>query len=241
MPRMMTGGCTGFRDKSSSAGLRFAFSNPDACLQLITAAILSPQGRGACQRQSSQRRSSCAPLFQIGNPPDTEPAPPAGSEPLEKRIGFGEVRELPFFRLKLRRVHAAPAASQLHRMLQVQHLVVDDVFDGVTRERGMVEDAADDDGVVRGIVVAENAASLASGSSSCAGAPSVREKARVQVFEDRVQVVEVPARRTAAVCARASAVPGAPCGRSRGWPHTFDSARHARDRLDWRYILASRM
>ena len=61
-------------------------------------------------------------------------------------------------------MHASPASPQLDRMLQVQHLVEEDVFDGVARDARVVEDAADDDGVVRGVVVAEAAAGVVLGS-----------------------------------------------------------------------------
>ena len=40
-------------------------------------------------------------------------------------------------------------------MLEVEHLVVEQVLDGVARAGGAVEDAADDDGVVGGVVVAQ--------------------------------------------------------------------------------------
>ena len=57
-------------------------------------------------------------------------------------------------------MHAPAAAPQLHRMLQVQHLVVDDVFEYISGYRRVIEDATDDDGIVRRIVVAEDAARL---------------------------------------------------------------------------------
>ncbi len=38
--------------------------------------------------------------------------------------------------------------------------MVEDVFDGVARHARMVEDAADDDGIVRRVVVAEAAAGM---------------------------------------------------------------------------------
>src|ERR1700726_2911977 len=50
--------------------------------------------------------------------------------------------------LKFRRVHAAPAPTQSHRMLQMQHLVVDDVLEHIGRHCDVIEDAADDDRIV---------------------------------------------------------------------------------------------
>src|ERR1019366_9712525 len=57
---------------------------------------------------------------------------------------------------KVRRMHTAPSASHLHRMLQMQHFMIDNVFHGVPRNREMVKDAADNDRVVRGIVMAQH-------------------------------------------------------------------------------------
>ena len=48
-----------------------------------------------------------------------------------------------------------PAAPQLHGMLQMQHLVIDDVLHCIKRHLKTIEEPADHDGVVRGIVVAE--------------------------------------------------------------------------------------
>jgi hypothetical protein len=48
-------------------------------------------------------------------------------------------------------------------VLEVKHLVVEKIFDGVARGVGAVEDAADDDGVVGGVVVAEHASGVMGG------------------------------------------------------------------------------
>jgi hypothetical protein len=77
-------------------------------------------------------------------------------------IGFGgvELGEETFFSLKLAGVHAAAAGFDADGVLQVEHLVVEEVLDGATRGIGTIEDAADDDGVVGGVVVAEHAAGV---------------------------------------------------------------------------------
>ena len=51
-------------------------------------------------------------------------------------------------------VNAAPASTKPDRVLEMQHFVVNDVFDRITWYREMIEDAADDNGIVRRIVVA---------------------------------------------------------------------------------------
>lgn len=42
-------------------------------------------------------------------------------------------------------------------VLEVEHLVVEDVLDGVAGDAGAVENAAEDDGVMGGIEMAEEA------------------------------------------------------------------------------------
>ncbi len=77
-------------------------------------------------------------------------------------VGFGgiEFGEEALFGLELAGVDAAAAGFDADGMLEVEHLVVEEVFDGAARGVGAVEDAADDDGVVGGVVVAEHAAGV---------------------------------------------------------------------------------
>src|ERR1700716_1830756 len=81
------------------------------------------------------------------------------SQPFQESIRLGQLWKQFLLRVELGRVNAAPAASQLDRMLKVQHFVIDDVFHGTTRDGKVVKDATDDDGIVRGIVMSEDAAS----------------------------------------------------------------------------------
>jgi hypothetical protein len=73
----------------------------------------------------------------------------------QKLFYFVQLGEKLFFCLKVGRVHTAAAAPKSYRMLEVEHLVIHDVFDGETGNPGMIEDAAHHDGIVRGIIVAE--------------------------------------------------------------------------------------
>src|SRR4029078_4031378 len=59
------------------------------------------------------------------------------------------------FRLKLRRMYASASAAQFYRVLQMQHLVIDDVLNHISRNLGMIEHAAHHDGIVRRIIVAQ--------------------------------------------------------------------------------------
>jgi hypothetical protein len=73
----------------------------------------------------------------------------------------------------------------------VKHLVVEEVFDGATGGVGAVKYAADDYGVVGGVVVAEHAAGGMSGPGERGTPEKSVEEASVEGFEDLVQVVVV--------------------------------------------------
>ena len=76
-------------------------------------------------------------------------------KPLDEGEGFVELGKERLVGLELARMDAAAQSAQLDGVLQVQHLVEEQVFDGVAGAGGAVEDAADDDGVVGGVVVAQ--------------------------------------------------------------------------------------
>ena len=115
------------------------------------------------------------------------------SQPLQERVRLGHPRKHFLFRLELRRVHASPAPTQSYRMLQMQHLVVDDVLQHVARHLGMIEYAADDDRVVRRIVVAQDAARLRLAPAHARPRHQPVKEARVQLFKHHVQIVEMTA------------------------------------------------
>jgi len=78
-------------------------------------------------------------------------------QPLDEGERLGKMREACFFSLKFGRMDATPQAPSPDRVLQMQHLVIEQVFDRIARTGRPVEDTADDDGVVRGVVVAQRA------------------------------------------------------------------------------------
>ncbi len=80
-------------------------------------------------------------------------------------VGFCgvELGEEALFGLKLAGVDAAAAGFDPDGVLEVEHLVIEEVLDGAARGVGTIEDAADDDGVVSGVVVAEHTASMVGG------------------------------------------------------------------------------
>ncbi len=109
------------------------------------------------------------------------------------KIGFcgSEFGEEALFGLELAGVDAAAAGFDADGMLEVEHLVVEEVFDGGTRGVGAVEDAGDDDGVVGGVVVAEHAPGVVGTPGEGGAAEETVEEAGVEGLEDFVEIVVV--------------------------------------------------
>src|SRR5579864_5667513 len=99
------------------------------------------------------------------------------------------MRKLFFFFLKGCRVNAAAAAAQLDRMTQVQHLVIHEIFDGVARDTRTIKDAADDNGVVSWIVVAQVIAGMAAAPRHLRTGHQAMKEPEVQVVEDLFQII----------------------------------------------------
>ena len=86
-------------------------------------------------------------------------------------------------------MHTAPAASKFDRVFQMQHFMKEDVLDSIAWHARAVEDAADDDGVMRGIVMAEAGAGVVAAPGELwTSHESVKETA-VEVVEDLLQMV----------------------------------------------------
>jgi len=75
----------------------------------------------------------------------------------------------------------------------VQHFVVENVFNRVARHAWMVEDAADDDGVVRRVIVPEAAAGVVPAPGKLRASQESVEEAAVEVFENFFQMVVMAA------------------------------------------------
>ena len=103
---------------------------------------------------------------------------------------FRELGEEGFFGLEFTGVDAAAEASHFYGMLEVEHLVVEQVVEGVAGAGGAVEDLAYDDGVVGGVVVAEHAASMVGGPGQRRATQEAVEEARVERFEDFIEMEE---------------------------------------------------
>src|ERR1700759_3554662 len=87
-------------------------------------------------------------------------------------------------------VNATASRLHRHRMPEMQHLVIDQILHRTARSRLAIEDAADDDGVVRGVVVPETAPRhvVAPGEQRPAHEPE--EETVVQALEYLFQVVD---------------------------------------------------
>lgn len=106
------------------------------------------------------------------------------SDDMQKLLCRREFGEEFFLFLELARVHTSSAAPQFDRVLQVQHLVVENVFDGVARYARVIEDAADDDSVMSRVVVAETAPGVVLAPGELRTTHESVEEATVEVFED---------------------------------------------------------
>src|SRR5437868_8343670 len=90
-------------------------------------------------------------------------------------------------------MHAAAASPQPHRMLQVQHLVIDEVFHGESRHIRAVKDPADHNGIVSGIVMPKALTRRVLAPCHLWPREQSVKKTRVKVFEDAVEVVDMSA------------------------------------------------
>jgi hypothetical protein len=104
--------------------------------------------------------------------------------------GF-ELGEETFLGLELAGVYTAATGFDADGVLEVQHLVVEKILDGAAGRVGAVEDAADDDGVVGGVVVAQHTAGVMSRPGEGWATKEAVEEARVERLEDFVEVVVV--------------------------------------------------
>src|ERR1700674_4092239 len=117
------------------------------------------------------------------------------SDDPQKLLGANEFGEQFFLFLKLPRVHASPTPTQLDRVLQVQHFVVENVFDGIARHAWVVEDTADYAGVGCRFVVAEAAAGMVLAPGELRASHESVEEAAVEVVEDFFQMIVMAAGR----------------------------------------------
>src|SRR6185312_2163809 len=77
------------------------------------------------------------------------------SKLLKQLLCFGQLGKQLLLFLKSAGMHTTQDSVQADWMFEMKHLVIHQVIDRILRHRGSVEDSADNDGVVRRIVMAE--------------------------------------------------------------------------------------
>jgi len=109
------------------------------------------------------------------------------------KIGFcgSEFGKEALLGLKLAGVDTAAAGFDADGVLEVEHLVIEEVLDGAAWGVGAIEDAGDDDGVVGGVVVTEHAAGVLGAPGEGGSAEEAVEEAGVEGLEDFVEIVVV--------------------------------------------------
>jgi hypothetical protein len=106
-----------------------------------------------------------------------------------------QLRKQSLFIMKFPRVHAAAAPPHFYRMLQMQHLVKQNVLDRITRHPRMIKNAADNNRIVRRIVMSQTAARLFSAPGELRAPHQPMKKSPVQIVENFFQMIMMSARR----------------------------------------------
>src|ERR1700722_7284949 len=122
--------------------------------------------------------------------------PTPGANPLHNAKKFARLLDLGEFVLfgsELLRVDAATAATHFDRMLQVQHFMEQNVLNRIPWYARMIEDAADDDGIVRRIVVPKAAAGVVLAPCKLRTAHQPVEETPIEVVEDFFQMIVLAA------------------------------------------------
>lgn len=92
-------------------------------------------------------------------------------------------------------MYAAAAASQLHRIFQMQHFVVDDVLHRREWNARVIEDSAYDDGIVRRIVMAQTTTGQPPAPRHPWACQQAMEESGIQPVENSFQIVNASLRR----------------------------------------------
>lgn len=118
-----------------------------------------------------------------------------GLETLQKLFRSFQFWEKSLFFLKRLGMDTAAAPIQPHGMLEVQHFVINEIFDGTLWHFGAIEHATNHDGVVRRIVVPEALPGRVSAPRHKRPGKKAMKKAPIEIFKDCFQIVVAPLRR----------------------------------------------
>lgn len=111
-------------------------------------------------------------------------------EPFDEGKGFFELREERFVGLELARVNAATHTACFYGMFEMKHFVIEEILDGVARARWPIEDAADNDGVVGSVIVAQRTLGIVLAPGEVRAAQHAAEEAGIQRVEDLIEMKE---------------------------------------------------
>src|SRR4029077_19064949 len=161
---------------------------------------LLPQAVKSCLSQDNNGEGE-TPSGQPAGTPALHRGSRALLEPAQEALCGFQLGEELFFGAEGGGVDAAAAAVQLDGVPEVEHLVVDDVLDGVAGNGWVVEDAADDNRVVGGVVVAKEVAGAALAPAHARAGHETAEQTEVQIFEDGIEIIDFTLRRCDAFAA----------------------------------------
>src|SRR4051812_28944142 len=111
-------------------------------------------------------------------------------KPLDECKRLFQFRKKSLFSHELSRMYAAPIALEFYRVPQVQHLVVHEILDRITRDPRVVKDPADHDRVVRGVIVTETLPRGVRAPHHVRPAEQAKEESVIQRIKDLVQVID---------------------------------------------------
>jgi len=114
------------------------------------------------------------------------------AQAFQELLSFFELRKEFLFFSKGSGMHEATTAAELDWMPQVQHLMIDEILDCIERDARGIENAADDDGIVRGIIVAQAAECLVAAPGHLRPSHQAVKEAEIQIVKNLVEII-VPA------------------------------------------------
>src|ERR1035441_6183796 len=103
--------------------------------------------------------------------------------------------------LELSGMYTATQSAHADGMFQVKHLVVEQIFDGITGTGWPIENAADHDGVVCGIVVTQGSPGHVLTPRKLGAAQQTSEEPQIEGIEHFFEVVEAAFRSGKALAA----------------------------------------
>jgi len=86
-------------------------------------------------------------------------------------------------------MHNAPAAAEFDGMSQVQHLMIDKILNRIKRYARRVKNAADDDGVMCGIIMAQASQGLVAAPGHLRSSHEAVEEAKIEIVKNLVEII----------------------------------------------------